>query len=46
MISRAIGINQLESIFQRPVGQKQFVVFETFTDTDLFQIAQEKICDH
>ena len=44
MISRAIGINQ--PIFQRPVGKKQFVVFERFTDADLFQIAQEKICDH
>ena len=42
MISRAIGINQLESIFQRPVGKKQFVVFERFTDADLFQIAREK----
>ena len=46
MISRAIGINQLESIFQKPVGKKQFVVFERFTDADLFQIAREKICDH
>lgn len=46
MISRAIGINQLESIFQKPVGKKQFVVFERFTDANLFQIAREKICDH
>ena len=46
------GINKHEQIFQRPkkvhepIGRVDFVVFEKFTSTYLFQIVREKSCDY